>query len=283
MKTKKRISNIITMIFLLAVALFALFPIIYTVVSSFKTNSELLSSPETFWPKEFTVDNYIQAWQSENFKVGMMLFYSIAYTGVYVFATIMTSSMAGYAFARGKFFLKKLWLALFSATMFIHIVGVGVYPTFEVLGKINLTSSIWSLMLVRVFSVNIVNIYITRSFIQQLPYSLDEAAKMDGLGFGGILFRIIIPLMKPTLATIGLLAFQASWNEYMLPTIFTINHPEQRTLIVGITALKSTGEAAASWNLMLAGTVIALVPVLIFYLFGNRYFISGLAAGAVKG
>ena len=94
---------------------------------------------------------------------------------------------------------------------------------------------------------------------------------------------IIFPLLKPIIATIGILAFQSSWNEYLLPTLFTLTRPEQRTLIVGVVALKSSGEAASSWNLMLAGSAIAIIPVLIAYAFGNKYFIQGIASGAVKG
>ena len=112
---------------------------------------------------------------------------------------------------------------------------------------------------------------------------LDEAAKIDGCGFVGIFAKIIFPLLKPILATIAILTFQGSWNDYLSPLIFTMSKPEQRTLIVGIVQLKSTGEAAASWNLMLAGTTIALIPVLIAYIFANRYFVEGIAAGAVKG
>ena len=92
-----------------------------------------------------------------------------------------------------------------------------------------------------------------------------------------------MPLLKPILATVAILSFQGSWNEYLLPTIFTQSVPKQRTLIVGIVALKSSGEAASSWNLMLAGSTLTILPVLIAYAIGNKYFISGLANGAVKG
>ena len=90
-------------------------------------------------------------------------------------------------------------------------------------------------------------------------------------------------MITPILATIGILAFQGSWNEYLMPMIFTMTRPEQRTLIVGVIALKTSGEAASSWNLMLAGTTIALLPVLVAYAFGSKFFIEGIAAGAVKG
>ena len=116
-----------------------------------------------------------------------------------------------------------------------------------------------------------------------LPKSIDEAAEIDGCSFMGIFFRIIAPLLKPVIATLVVLAFNASWNDYLMPTLFTITNPGQRPLIVGIMQLKNSGAAASNWNLMLAGASVALIPVLVVYAFCNRYFVSGIAAGAVKG
>ena len=125
--------------------------------------------------------------------------------------------------------------------------------------------------------------YLVRSFVGSLPREMDESAKIDGCSFTGIFFRIILPLLKPVMATIAVLTFNYSWNSYLMPAMFTLTRPEQQTLIVGIMALKNSGQGASQWNLMLAGTVIALVPVLFVFAIANRYFVSGLADGAVKG
>ena len=167
--------------------------------------------------------------------------------------------------------------------MFINMGGITIYATFNVLKAVHLTQSLSSLVIMKLFGVPIINIYLVRSYVKTLPYELDEAAKIDGCDFIGIFFRIIAPLLLPLFATIGLLAFQTSWNDYIMPTIFTISRPEQRTLIVGIMALKNSGENAANWNLMLAGSVVAIVPILIVYIFANKYFVKGMVAGAVKG
>jgi ABC-type glycerol-3-phosphate transport system permease component len=121
------------------------------------------------------------------------------------------------------------------------------------------------------------------SYMSSIPYEIDEAAKIDGCGFFRIYWNIIFPLLKPLVATVGLLSFRAAWNDYMLPMIFTLANPQKSPLIVGVVSLRNSGEAASSWNLMLAGTTIAIVPMLIVYLFLNRYFIEGLTSGAVKG
>ena len=127
------------------------------------------------------------------------------------------------------------------------------------------------------------NVYLVRSYVNSLPRELDESAEIDGCSFIGIFFKIIAPLLKPIMATIGILAFQSSWNDYLMPMIFTLGAPQQRPLIVGLVALSQSGESAASWNLVLAGATVSLIPVLVAYGFGNRYFVSGLSAGAVKG
>lgn len=271
-------------VFLLIILVFTIFPLFYTIAASFKSNSEILAYPASVWPREFTLENYKTAWNSDVLNIRTMFWNSTYYTLVNVFAILLTSSMAGYVFARSKIKTKKFILALFSATMFLQLGSITVYPLLDILNAIGLNKSLWGLILIKCFSVSIVNILLVRSYITSLPKELDEAATLDGCGFAGIFFRIIMPLLKPIMATIALLIFQSSWNEYLMPTIFTIGNPDQQTLIVGIVALKNSGGAAASsWNLMLAGSTIALIPVLIAYAIGNKFIIAGLTSGAVKG
>ena len=259
------------------------FPLIYTVLASFKTNSEILANPGGIIPRQFTLDNYISAWNSEDFRVMLLLKNSLYYTAIITTAVILKGAMAGYVFARAEFPGKKIIFMLFSALLFIRLGTITVYPLFDILNILKLNKSLWGLILIKCFGVNVVNIYLVKSFVSSLPTGLDEAARIDGCNFIQTFFYIIAPLLKPVLATIGILAFKNSWNEYLMPTIFTLGRPDQRTLIAGVVALKSGGEAATSWNLMFAGSAIALVPVLIAYAFGNRYFVSGLASGAIKG
>ncbi len=270
-------------VFLTLLAFVALFPILYIAVSSFKSNSEILAHPEWILPREFTFDNYIQVWKSDYFDFKRMTFNSLVYTLVCVAINIFVSCGAAYAFVRGQFRLKKVIFVMFSSIMFVSMGGVTIYPMFDVLNAINLNRGLYGLMIVKLFTVPIINIYLVKGYIQSLPYEIEEAATIDGCSFTSIFFRIIMPLIKPIVATVAILSFQGSWNEYLLPTIFTQSVPAQRTLIVGIVALKSSGEAASSWNLMLAGSTLTVLPILIAYMIGNRYFISGLASGAVKG
>lgn len=282
-KITKALPRAVIYVFLTVVAVFALFPVIYVICASFKSNSEIMIHPEAVFPIEPTLENYRLAWTSGDFNIGKMFFNSTYYTIICVAIVIFLSSMGGYVFARGEFRGKKIWFILFSALMFINIGTITIYPLFEVLNLINLSGSLFGLIVMKFFSINIIQIYLVRGFINSLPRALDESAEIDGCGFFRTFIYIILPMLKPIIATVGILAFQGSWNEYLMPTLFTLTRPEQRTLIVGVMALKSSGEAASSWNLMLAGTTVALIPVLVAYAFGNKYFVKGIADGAVKG
>jgi len=243
----------------------------------------MLTNPASMIPENPTLDNYIKVWQSEDFNFFRMYINSIMYTLVSVFTAVFISSMAGYAFAVGRFRFKKLIFTAFSSLLFIKLGSVSIYATFDVLNLLHIKRSLYSLMLIHLFSVPVVNIYLVRSFVFSLPGGIIEAAKIDGCTFFTTFLRVILPLLKPVLATIAILSFKNSWNDYLMPTIFTLTRPEQRTVIVGLLALKNSDGAATNWNLMLAGSVVSMLPVIIAYICANKYFVNGIAAGAVKG
>ena len=278
---KKR--NIPIYLVLSLFALITIFPLLFVISASFKTNAEILTNPAALLPKTPTIQNYVDVWNSDVLDIKRMLFNSTYYTLVIVACCIITTAMSGYVFAVGKFRGKNMWLALFGTTMFFQMGSLTIYPLLDILNALHVPKSLPGLMLVKIFSVSIINIYLVRGFVYSLPLGITEAAEIDGCSFYGTFFRIILPLLKPVLATIGILGFQGSWNDYLLPMIFTRGDPKQRPLIVGIIALSKSGEAAASYNLVFAGTVLAMLPVLIAYIVANKHFVSGLSAGAMKG
>lgn len=280
---KKKVVNGLYYLILVSFLAVVLFPLIYTFFASFKSNMEIFVNPGSILPKEFTLENYRTAWNSEDFNVKILVWNSIYYTLILVAAGVLKSAMAGYVFNRAEFPGKKLLFAAFSSLLFLKLGTITVYPLFDILNAIKLNKSLFGLIFIKLFSINVVHIYLVKSFVEAIPRQIDEAAQIDGCSFGGTFFRIVLPLLKPVLATIGILNFSASWNEYLMPTIFTLSNPSQRTLIAGVVALKSSGYAASSWNLMLAGSVIALIPVLIAYAFCNKLFVVGVTSGAVKG
>lgn len=268
-------------LFLSFIAVITLFPLIYTFFASFKTNQEILSSGANIFPVKWAFENYSRAWLLADFK--RYTWNSVYMTTFIVVGVLINSSMGGYVFSRGKFRGKNIVFALFTSTMFIAMGSITLFPLMQIAKFLRINTTLLGVIIIYVFGLNVTNLYLVRGFIQSVPYEIDEAAKIDGCGFFKIFWAIMMPLIKPILATIGILTFRQSWNDYLLPMVFTLANPKQAPLVVGVVALKSTGEAASSWNLMLAGTMISIVPMLAAYLFLNRYFVKGLTTGAVKG
>ena len=278
---KKYGMNFIIYIFLMIILVITIFPILYTFFASFKSNQEILTAGTNIIPKKFTFENYKQAWLLADFK--RYTFNSIYMTASIVIGTIITSSMAGYAFSRGEFKGKKIIFAAFTATMFVSLGSITLYPLVEIAKFLHINTNLWGVIIIKVFGLNIMNIYLVRSFLDTVPREIDEAATIDGCNFFRIYYEIILPLIKPIIATIGLITFRDAWNDYLMPLVFTLSNPQQSPLIVGVVSLRSSGAAASSWNLMLAGTMLSIVPMLTIYLSLNRYFVQGLTSGAVKG
>ncbi len=268
---------------LIAVAVVTIFPVLSIILASFRTNMEIMTVPEKILPSHWSLENYRLAFNSDNFHTGRMLFNSMWFSVTCVVIVLFTSSVCGYVFARGEFRGKKAIFAIFSSLMFISLGSITIYPTLKILATIHLNKSLFGLVVMQCFGIPVINMYMVRGFVNALPKELDEAATIDGCSFTGILFRIIFPLLQPVLATLAVLAFNGSWNSYIMPSIFTMTNPRQQTLIVGIMALKNSSESATAWNLLFAATTLAMLPVLIIFLIGNKFITEGIAAGAVKG
>lgn len=279
----ENIKKIIMYIILLLVIVFAMLPILYMLSASFKDNMEIMADSATFFPKHATFGNYVSVWNSDVFNVKQLTWNSIYYSVIVVAVTVGNSCLAGYDFARGHFKGKKFWYAAFSALLFINFGGANIYPTLQIVKGLHLTGSLWGLIVTKFFGISVVNIYLVKGFVESIPKEIDEAAIIDGCSYTGIFVKILLPLLKPVIATIVMLGFQSSWNEYLMPMVFTLSKPSRGTLVAGLFSLKSSGAAATNWNILLAGSVIASVPVVAVFLAMNKYFISGLTAGAVKG
>lgn len=280
-KRKIKASTLLAYAFLLILTIFILYPILYVVLGSFKTNQELVLGGARLFPEVFILDNYIEAWQLANFA--RYTLNSIFISTMVMLGILLLSSMAGYCFARKDFPLKNVIYGLLIAFMFVNIGSVSLRPLFELTIHFNLHTSLWSVILICIGMSQATNIFLVRGYMNTLPKELDEAAAIDGCSFFGIYYRIILPLLKPVMATIALLSFREAWNEYILPLVFTINDPNKRPLTVGVISLKNVSDGAAAWNIMFAGSTMSIMPIIILFLLTSRYFMSGMTVGAVKG
>jgi raffinose/stachyose/melibiose transport system permease protein len=273
-------ARILLYLFLLAVTVFALFPLIYAFFGSFKSNVEFLNGGANIFPAKWDVSAYAKAWEEANFA--RYTFNSLFISVMTVLLTLAVGSMAGYVLARGVFRLKGALLAMLGLVMFIPGV-VLIFPIFQMCQNLHLLGSIWSIIITQTASGLPFLVILICSYMNGISMEIDEAGKIDGCSFFRLYWNVILPLSKPILATAGLFAFKSAWNSYLLPLALSLSKPEIRPLTVGVIALKDMGEGISAWNIMIAGSVLALFPMVAVFLFMNRFFIEGMTAGAVKG
>lgn len=266
-------------VFLGIMIVFTLYPVIYTVLGSFKTNAELTQGGG-FFPSVWHFENYYKAFIQADFTK-----YTLNSVVVSISVTILavtTTSLAGFAMARKDFAGKKILLALYMSMMFVSLGSVTLYPIYELLRALKINKTIFALV-IALTGGQATNVFLVMGFTKGIPKELDEAAIIDGCSIYGVYSRIILPLSKPILAVVALFSFRNAWNDYITSLIMTISIPKLQTLTVAVVQLKYSVNSAAEWHIMLAGASIAIIPILIVYMFSNKQFIAGLTAGAVKG
>ena len=250
------IGQVLKWAFVGAMCIFTLYPVIYTLLGSFKTNAELTLGGGIL-PEKWQIENYIYAFQKLEF--GKYTLNSVVLALLTVLFTVTTASMAAYIIARREFPGKKLLTTSYLLSMFISVGSVALYPLYGLLHAVGLTSNMVGLALL-LTGGQAANIFMVSGFVRSVPKELDEAATIDGAG-----------------------TFRIAWNEFVTAQVFTMSNPGLKTLSVAVANLRYSANAAAEWHIMTAGASIALIPILIVYLLANRQFITGLTAGAVKG
>lgn len=271
--------TILKWIFLGIIIMFTVYPVIYTLIGSFKSNYDLTLGG-SFFPRQWLTSNYATAFSSEKF--GLYTFNSVIVAAVTMVLAMVTSSMAGYLFARHSFPGKGLIMGAYLAFMFVSLGAITLYPIYIMLKSVGLAKNLLGMALVMTGGQS-ANVFLITGFVKGIPKELDEAAYIDGYSFFRVYWHIILPLIKPIMGVVALFAFRAAWNDYLTPMVLSIGNPNLRTLTVAVVQLKYSANAAAEWSIMLAGASIALIPILIVYIFTNKQFIAGLTAGSVKG
>lgn len=275
---KKTVSGVVLWTFLIIVAIFTLFPVLMTVLGSFKTNIELTAGA-TIFPKQWQFSNYFEAWRGANFS--LYTWNSLLVSGASTIGALLVATMAGYVVDRRNFAGKRLFIFLQASTMFISIGAVVLRPQFELMVKLNLNTSLWGVILILI-SAHATTFFIMIGFFKGIPREIDESAMLDGCSFFGIYWRIILPLLTPGLGVAALFAFRAGWNEYILPLVFTMNNTKLQTLTVGLANLRYGSGAAMQTHLMMAGACLSILPILVVYVFANKSFMH-VTAGSIKG
>lgn len=278
-KTKRICSKGILYIVLLLIAVIIIYPVVYAILGSFKTNMEMLGGGG-FFPKEWRIENYAEVWEKANFA--KYTFNSLFICFFSTIGAVILSSLTAYCLERREFPGRNIIYGLYLGTMFIALGSVTLRPLYLLAVKVNLHNTLWPIILISIGAQG-TNIFLITRFIAGLPKELDEAAMIDGCGPFKIFTNILLPLLKPIIAVVALFQFRAAWNDYITSSVFTMTQPNLRPLTVGVVQLKYGSSAAAEWHLMMTGAAISIIPILVVYLFCNKYFMSGVTDGSVKG
>jgi putative chitobiose transport system permease protein len=282
MNTSKLFNQISLYVFLIIITLISVGPFLWLISTAFKGPDEnIFAYPPRFIPENFTLQNIITVWQSVPFPT--YLFNSVIVSSFTVLFNLMFSSLAGYALARLSFRGKDFIFFCILATIMIPFQVIMI-PVYLIILKLNLVDSANSIAgyagLILPFAVNAFGIFLMRQAFLAIPRELEEAAIIDGCNHFNIWLRVMMPLTIPSLATLAIFTFVGSWGEFLWPSI-VLTRPEMYTLPVGLNDLQGT--FSTNWRYIAAGTVIAMIPIVTFFLLLQKQFIKGSTEGAVKG
>lgn len=256
--------------------LVTLVPFIWILLTSLKTSSEIVRVPPTFFPENWTLQSYKTIFNDPTVPLGRFYLNSLFVATFQVSTTLFTSSLAGYIFAKYTFRMKKLTFAFILAQLMIPFQVVMI-PAYLMLVKLHLVDTLWGLVIPSM--VNAFGIFLMRQFIESIPNELIDAARIDGASEFGIYWRIVLPQLGAALATLGIFTFMGTWNDYLWPLIVITTH-ERRTLPLLLTWYSS--QHSTRYDLTMAASILVLLPVLVAYVFFQRWIVRGISMTGIK-
>jgi raffinose/stachyose/melibiose transport system permease protein len=268
-------THLLSHIILIFFTIIIVYPVLWMVMTSFKTSDEIVSN---VWglPSQLNITGYQEAWEQAD--MGHAIANSVAVAVGTVLLVVAFSALSGYAFAKFKFRFSALILLIFILTM---QAPTPVIPSYVLFVRLKLTNSLFGLILGQSAGALPLAIFIFQAYFRTIPSELREAAKIDGCSEVQAFFRVMMPIAGPAVATVAILTFVGSWNDYFLPLLL-IRSPEFRTIPLAIQVF-FYAFGRTEWVDVFAALSIATVPICILYLALQRWFIQGLTAGAVKG
>lgn len=251
-------------------------PFLWMVLTSVMTDAEIFAYPPTVIPEAIKWQNYAEVSQ----KIPILRFFlnSMFVSVATVVGQVVTASMAAYAFARLSFRFREFIFFIFLATMMIP-PQVNIVPLFFLMREFHWIDTYWALIVPGLFGG--FGIFLLRQWFLSFPKDLEDAARLDGCNAFQVFWHVALPLALPAVVTLAIFSFITSWNSFMWPLVVT-NSEAMRTLPVGLAAFKGSFREATEWAELMAASVISVIPVIIVFLLGQKYFIKGIMVGAVK-
>lgn len=275
MTTKKRTSTIFYYVVASVLAIIALIPFFWMISTSLKSRGALMALPIEWIPKEPTLKAYIKVFSKFPFAktIGNSLFIAFSYT----FITLLSSSMAAFAFAKLKFRGNKMLLNVYIATMMVP-TQVTMIPLFVVMNQLHLTDTYASVIAPSIFRSFAVFMLVQQ--MRTIPNDYLDAARIDGAGVFRMYYKIALPLCIPSLATLSITSFMESWNDYLWPLLM-LTDKNKMTLPIALSTLN--GQYATEYNVLMAGSLISMLPIIIIFICAQKHFKDGMMAGGIKG
>ncbi|MDN4526672.1 carbohydrate ABC transporter permease [Fictibacillus fluitans] len=275
-KAGKRIERIITYVLLITLSALFIFPFLWLIGTSLKPENEAMTFPPALLPKEWDFANYKDVFTIVDF--GQYYVNSIIVSIFAVLGTVLSSTLVAYGFARIKGKGRNFWFMILLGTMMLP-PQVTMIPVYMIFSKLGWTNTFLPLIVPQFFG-SAYFIFLLRQFFKTIPKELEESAFLDGCSTFGIFWRIILPLSVPAVITVALLSFMWTWNDFLYPLIY-LNDDAKYTLALGILQFK--GALLVQWGPMMAASVLVILPLILLFFLGQKYFIQGIATTGGKG
>lgn len=268
-------KDVLLHILIYTLAIFTVAPFVWMVLTSFKPLSEILAFPPTWWPENFTFENYLESFTAAPF--GRYYFNSLFVALAVTLGQLVTCSLAAYAFARMQFKGRDILFYIFLGTMMVpaHVTMIPSFMILHWLGWIDSYAALIAPGLASAFGT-----FLLRQFFLTIPRELEEAAFIDGCSRFTVLFRIILPLARPALATLAIFTFMTLFNDFIWPLI-VLNSENMYTVQLGLAIFRD--QYSTEWGNLMAGSVVATLPILLVFFFAQKYFIQGITLSGLKG
>lgn len=274
-KTKKKIGRAVLFLLLLGVGITMILPFIWTFSSSFKYNKDIFTYPIEWIPKEIRIQNYIDVWT----KVPFLRYYlnTFKLSVIVTIGQILTCSLAAFSFAKMQYPGRDKLFLCYLATLMVPWHAIMI-PQFIIIKGMGLYNTHWAIIILQLFSA--FGVFMMRQFMMGIPDELCEAARIDGCGELKIFGSIILPMCKPGLATLVVFTFNFMWNDYLAPMIY-LDNDKLKTIQIGLASFNSLYRT--DYNLIMAGTVCSMIPMILIFCFAQKYLVQGMAFSGLKG
>lgn len=282
MKNDMKFSDIVVKILFRAILLIntimVVYPLLWNILTSFKTNTEIMGNPWTL-PRKLNMENYVTAFSKAN--IGTYSFNSILVTVLSICMLVILAVSSAYALSRFNFPFRNIIKNVYMSGLFIQVIFI-IVPLFLLMTKLRMNDNRFWLSLVYAVSQLPFSIYLLMNFMKSIPKDYEHSAMIDGCGYAGAFLRIIVPLAKPGIVTVVIFSFFSFWNEYPL-ALTIISTDSKKTLPIGLANLMEVQRYATDWGALFAGLVIVLIPTILVYIFAQEKLTGGMQIGGIKG